>query len=261
MKKLKAPKDYFTGLYYSRMKGRRSVRGRGKRRVGRRGGGLRRKMAKQEWASCKVNHNLGYLTNAVPYKYSEFSLQGYERAARVASCYQFYRISRVDVKFIPTADTYIAGTTAGEIPNLYYMIDKSDALPPNFNVESLLQMGAKPIRFDDKTINVSFKPAVTWKALDENGSQANFGMTRVSPWLSTNNNNTSDTTNWIASSVDHHGIAFYVSGGVAGQNYVVEITAHFQFKKPLYELPEGIPVAVQLGNLTEPLPKTVLVAT
>lgn len=246
------------------MKGRRSVRkGRGKRRVGRRGGGLRRKMnriTKGEFASCKVTHNLGYCTNTIPYKYSEFSLMGYPRAAAIAESYQFYRMTLVEVKFIPTADTYIAGTTAGEIPHLYYQIDKADTLPYNFSVNSLLQMGSKPIRFDDKVITTRFKPSVCWKALDENGAGSNFAMTRTSPWLSTNDANTSDFSPWAPSSVDHHGIAWSVEGGVAGQNYIVEITVHFQFKKPLYEQApaEGQPVAVNLGKLEQPLPKTVV---
>lgn len=240
------------------MRGKAVRRGRGRRGVGRRGAKPRRRMMRRssEWASCVVTHNLGYLSNAVPYKYSEFSLVAYQRAVDIAQSYQYYRISRVDVKFIPTADTYIAGTTAGEIPNLYYAIDKTDALPFNFTVDSLLNMGAKPIRFDDKTINVSFKPAVVWTAFDENGANSNYGMSKVSPWLSTNDANTSDASPWAPSSVDHHGIAFYVSGGVAGQNYLVEVKAHFQFKKPLYEVaPSDAPAAIILGKLKAPLPK------
>lgn len=224
---------------------KRVSKGRGKR-VAKRVARARRARAARmnsEHAACKVTHDLGYDSMGVVYKFSEFSLVGWLRAAEIAQFYQFYRINRIDMKFIPVADTYIAGNP-GELPNLYYIIDKSDAFPYNGDITTLQNMGAKPIRFDDKTITKSFKPAVTWKALDENGTATNFGMTKVSPWLSTNNNNTSDTQPWSPSSVDHHGIVYSVQGGVAGANYRVEVTAHFEFKKPLYPLPAPGAVSV-----------------
>lgn len=185
-----------------------------------------------EYATCKATRDLGYDSNGTVYKFSEFSIGGWVRPANLAQNYQFYRISLVEMKFIPVADTYIAGNP-GELPNLYYIIDKADTSPQAIGVADLQNMGAKPIRFDDKTITVKFKPAVVWKALDENGTGNNFGMIKVSPWLSTNDNNTSDTANFVLSSVDHHGIVYTVQGGVAGANYRVECTATFEFKKPL----------------------------
>lgn len=195
---------------------------------------MRKKREVSEWAECKVTRDLGYDSNGTIYKYSEFSIAGYPRASAISAHYQFYRIAKVVMKFIPTADTYQAGVTAGEVPTLYYVIDKSDSIPfIGTTVANLQDCGAKPIRFDDKQITVEFKPAVTWKVLDENGASTNFGMTKVSPWLATNDNNTSDTATWSPSSVDHHGIIYTVTGGVSGQNYRVEATLHFQFKKPL----------------------------
>lgn len=214
---------------------------RGGKRVAKRGYRRRRGYARskmnpnRDYARVTCTHDLGYDSNGVVYKFSEFSLNGWTRAVAVAPSYQFFRITRIDMKFIPTADTYQAGATAGEIPNLIYMIDKADNLPPTTDVPTLLNMGAKPIRFDDKSITVSFKPAITYKATDEGVNPNNFGLTRVSPWLATNNNNTSDTLTWTPSSVDHHGIAYCVTGGVSGQNYKVMVTAHFEFKKPLWE--------------------------
>lgn len=200
----------------------------------------RRRYAKRsskvgDYATCRVTRDLGYDSNNTVYKLTEWALAGFPRAVNVAQSYQYYRIRLVEMKFIPTADTYIAGTTPGEIPNLYYVVDKTDSIPSvGVDINALVNAGAKPIRFDDKTITVRFKPAVTWKALDENGAGSNFGLTKVSPWLATNDANTSDASPWAPSSVDHHGLVYLVTGGIAGQNYRTEMTVHFDFKKPLY---------------------------
>lgn len=193
----------------------------------------RRKRSDGNYAECTVTRDLGYDSMGPIYKFSEFSIAGFPRASAISQQYQFYRMTKVTMRFIPVNDTYIAGNP-GEVPHLYYVIDKSDSIPfLGCSVQNLEECGAKPIRLDDKTITVSFKPAVTWKALDENGAATNFGMTRTSPWLATNDNNTSDTATWSPSSVDHHGIIYTVTGGTAGSNYHVETTVHFQFKKPL----------------------------
>lgn len=237
-----------------RRKARRAPRRR--RAVGRRPRRMfRRKAAGNtpEYASCKVVRDLGYDSNGVVYKLSEFGLTGFPRAINVAQSYQYFRMKLVELKFIPTSDTYISGNP-GEIPNLYYMIDKTDSIPTTgTTLTTLQQAGAKPIRFDDKTITVRFKPAVVWKSLDENGSNINFGLSRVSPWLATNDNNTNDTASWTPSSVDHHGIVYTVTGGVGGQNYHVEMVTHFEFKKPLYySAPTGneAPVLEKILNAT-----------
>lgn len=187
------------------------------------------------WASCVDVRDLGYDTNGSIVKVSQFSLSSFSRAINIASSYQYYRIKLIEMKFIPTADTYIAGTTPGEVPNLYYVIDKTDAIPQvGATVNTLQQAGARPIRFDDKTITVRFKPAVLYNGYDEVGGNSNFALSRVSPWLSTNDSNTSNTASWVANSSDHHGIMYTVTGGTAGQNYRVEMVAHFEFKKPLF---------------------------
>ena len=211
-------KEFFHRAKYSRMKGRRFVRGkpRTKRTVKRgryaRRGAKRVMDSSNDIARVVATHDLDYDSNGVVYKFSEFSLAGWLRAVAVAQNYQYYRIRMIEMKFIPTADTFQAGATAGEIPNLYYVIDKSDACPANSDLTTLQAMGAKPIRFDDKTITVRFKPAVTWKGSDEGPSPNNFGLVKTSPWLSTNNNNTSDAAvPWSPSQVDHHGIIFTVS--------------------------------------------------
>lgn len=216
------------GRRYPRRQAKRAPR----RKQVRRRKALARRSAVPEYASCKATRDLGYDSMGNIYKFSEFSIGGWLRPANIAENYQFYRIALIEMKFIPVNDTYIAGNP-GEVPNLYYIVDKADTTPQAISNADLMNMGAKPLRFDDKTISVKFKPAVVWKALDENGTGNNFGMIKVSPWLSTNDNNTSDTAAFQLSSVDHHGIVYSVQGGTAGANYRVECTAHFEFKKPL----------------------------
>lgn len=190
------------------------------------------------WASCVDTRDLGYDSNGDIVKVSQFSLASFSRALNIGASYQYYRIKLVEMKFIPTADTYIAGTTPGEIPNLYYVVDKTDSIPAvGASVNTLQQAGARPVRFDDKTITVRFKPSVVYNGYDEVGGNTNYGLSRTSPWLATNDNNTSNTNSWTPSSVDHHGIIYTVTGGVAGQNYRVEMVTHFEFKKPLFYVP------------------------
>lgn len=208
-------------------------------------------------ASCVVTKDLGYDSMGVIYKLQEWSLAGYDRAVSIAQNYQYYRITKAIFRFIPVADTYIAGNP-GELPNLYYVIDKTDSIPgAGTTVDTLLSAGARPIRFDDKTITVSFKPSVVWKALDENGTQTNFGMSKTSPWLATNDSNTSDVATWTPSSVDHHGLVYTVQGGVSGANYRVESTLHIEFKKPLYyttPAPGVAAVSKVIGSALLPTP-------
>lgn len=217
--------------------GRKVSKAAGKRKAGkfaaRRRKMIRRNNPTSDYAKCVVSKDLGYDANGQIIKYTEWSLAGFTRAVNVAQSYQFYRISQIEMKFTPTSDTYISGNP-GEVPHFYYVIDKSDSIPNvGTTLDTLMNAGAKPIRFDDKTITVRWKPAVTWKALDENGTSGNFALTRVSPWLATNDNNTSDTAPWQPSSVDHHGIVYTATGGVAGQNYGVKVSLTFEFKKPL----------------------------
>lgn len=224
------------------------------RRAPRRKNPRRRQAMKHDIASCTVTKDLGYDSMGVVYKLSEWSMAGYDRAVSVAQNYQFYRITKATFRFIPVSDTYIAGNP-GELPNLYYVIDKTDSIPnTGTTVATLQSAGAKPIRFDDKTITISFKPAVVWKALDENGAASNFGMSKVSPWLATNDANTSDLTSWVPSSVDHHGLVYCVTGGVAGANYRVEMTLNFEFKKPLYYTAPAPGVGAVSKRITDIVP-------
>ena len=242
-------KEFFHRAKYSRMKGRRFVRGkpRTKRTVKRgryaRRGAKRVMDSSNDIARVVATHDLDYDSNGVVYKFSEFSLAGWLRAVAVAQNYQYYRIRMIEMKFIPTADTFQAGATAGEIPNLYYVIDKSDACPANSDLTTLQAMGAKPIRFDDKTITVKYKPAVLLDSWDAQSLQAVPRQYRVSPWLTTNDFNTVGA-GFNPSSVDHNGLRWVITGD-ATFTYQCERVVHIKFRKPMWiESPQAEQITV-----------------
>lgn len=222
----------------------------GKRRGGKRG---MRKMRRRgfkparnvpELASCSVNQWINQVTNAnIVYNMRNISLQQFARAASIAQNYQHYRIKKVTLEFLPSQDTFapIAGAGTVQVPYLTYLIDKSGSVPTAVDGPTLRQMGAKPVRFDDKKITVSWRPSV----LTETFGQANAASQyRISPWLSTNLNALQPGV-FVPSDIDHLGIFWKVDrngvlpAGVAEYSYEVRITAEFQFKKPLAQVPVG----------------------
>lgn len=156
----------------------------------------------------------------------------YDRAQTVAQAYQEFRIKYVKLTFRPSSDTFqpIVGNS---IPQLYYMIDRSNAIPTTADANTLLSLGCKPHRFDDKNIVVAWKPATILGAYTAPGvNQAN--QISVCPWLSTNANAFNPGIAWAPSAVDHLGLVFYVSKiNVADDiQYYVDMEVVFQFRKP-----------------------------
>ena len=198
-----------------------------------------------EYASCSVNQWINVVTNAnVTYNLRNIALGQFPRAASIAQNYQHYRIKKVTLEFLPSLDTFapIAGAaTPIQVPYLTYLIDKSGSVPANADGPQLRQMGAKPVRFDDKKITVSWRPSV----LTETFGQANAASQyRISPWLSTNANALNPGV-FAPSDIDHLGIFWKVDrngilpAGFPEYSYEVRITAEFQFKKPLTVIPDG----------------------
>lgn len=162
------------------------------------------------------------------------ALSQHKRASTVASAYQEYRIKMVEYRFKPLSDTYIPGQ--GDIPYLYYLVDKLRSNNNLYTIDGFRNAGAKPIRFDDKTITVKFKPAVL---LDNWDAQSlTLGVPRgkaVSPWLSTNDDNTTAGL-FVPSSIDHLGIKWVVDGTSSDFQYAIERTIHVEFRKPMWNV-------------------------
>jgi len=211
-----------------------------------------------EWASATESRSLTTITGAnyqanQMYEYNGLELAQFNaRITQIAQAYQHYRIRKVTLEFKPQQDTFVplagAPGTGINVPALYYMINKSGSIPPNPTAENLKQMGAKPIRFDDKVIKVSWRPSV----LNDANSGLNLGVGtqyKVSPWLSTSANPLAPGV-WIPSQVNHLGIYFQVDrtgllpAGYAELQYDVQVTIDVQFKKPLVKVNSQAPPAI-----------------
>lgn len=164
-----------------------------------------------------------------------FQLADFPRASAIASNYASFKIAKISMKFKPLADTFIATGVGGGVPYHYHQLDKSGAMPLNTTLENLKQMGAKPKRFDDKTITVSWKPAVLTADLTLAGVGSVAGSQyKLSPTLSTNANAGNPTVPWAPSVVDHLGIFWYVDqANGTGNQYEVEVEVQFYFMRPL----------------------------
>lgn len=192
-------------------------------------------------ASC--SDTLGFISVKpnTPYVLQNIALTNSARAKTIAQGYQFYRISKVEIKWKPYVDTFTAANTLSA-PNLYYMIDKANTFPSNSTVDTLKQAGAKPHRLDENIVSTRFAPAVHLGSDDAGSGPAPIsttaGMMKVSPWITTNANAGNSGSLWSPNSVDHRGLIFLVEQqSTAGADVgvcSVEVVLHFQFKKPLW---------------------------
>jgi len=227
---------------------RRMRRRRGAKRPARRAGRGRstRPVGKRvvEFASAKQVLNLMDDSVNTLYTVDDVNLSQFDRLSAIARCYQYYRITKIEMKFKPYWDTYVStggpGST-GTVPYFHYLVDTGEVLipvagPPGFN--EIRDAGAKPIRFDEKTINVVWRPRVP-QIVAGNSSPtpglAYQAMTKFSPWLTTNNAANEDPVGWAPSTVPHKGLYYGVEQAIPNPNiqYGVEITVFAQFKKPL----------------------------
>lgn len=172
----------------------------------------------------------------VMYSLMNTSLDQFTRAPLVAQAYQHYRIKNIALRFKPSSDTYISGTTVGTSkPYLYYMLDKAGALPTNITLEGLKQMGAKPRAFDEKQLTISWAPSVLQDVLTVGGAApvSQGSAYKISPWLNTAN--VTVGAPWNASTVDHLGVYWMIEAPVNGTAtaYEIDCEVQFEFKKPL----------------------------
>lgn len=198
--------------------------------------------------------NPGFATNTL-YSLMNTQLVDYQRAVQVAAAYQHYRIKKISVTFKPTFDTFTAAAGAVSKPNLYWMIDKSGAIPTNATVEALKQMGAKPKQLDEKNITISWRPSVLESVMYAGGGAGAVASSKylISPWLTTTANNVSPGV-FIPSGIDHLGLYWYIDqlANPVGMQYTVEVEVQFQFKKPLINLVNGVSaIPAQVATLND----------
>lgn len=202
-----------------------------------------------EWASAKETIKLAADDMGTIYTLYDTNLSSFDRLKSIARGYQFYRFTKIELRFVPHADTFTqaAGTT---VPTLYTLLDRNE----NFLIsasgfDQMRELGVKPVRFDDKIVTRSWKPNVLLTMPQDNTNPpttVGFPSTRVSPWLPTNYYAAQEAAvyQWSPSTVPHRGMvygAYQIAPGPAAYQYHVEITVHAQFKKPniVYTVPVG----------------------
>lgn len=180
------------------------------------------------------------------YGFYNFALTNSTRATQIAQAYQEYRISKVEVTVKAAADTFVGldvGTGASpSIPYLYYMIDKTGTFESNGTTSQTLKTaGAKPIRLDDRTIKIQWKPAVEIGSSDAAGGPAPVSELaaayKVSPWLTTNANAATSSLPWAPNSVDHMGLVLAAEqprGPFPTTVASVSVRITYEFRKPLW---------------------------
>lgn len=242
---------------------RKAVR-RPRRRLRRRG---MRKM-KSETASLRETFEFAQLTTGAAYYDYTNSLARYARASLVAQGYREFRITKVEYRFKPAADTFPTGGTS--IPYLYAMVDKTGSMRDFNTTEEIVSAGAKARRLDDKTIVFSYKPATLQYNRDENApgnNQALWAKPIVSPWLSCDRLNDDPSppagAGFAPSSIDHLGLVWIVATSTGSPiGYTLEVVSHFEFRKPSWTIAVKdplIPLAQQALGKKEvgaPTPET-----
>jgi len=206
-----------------------------------------------EWASCTEVVRGSVLTTNLIYGPNELNLSMFKRASQVAANFQQYRISGVKLRFTPRFDTFPANAdaaTAYSIPYFYYMIDRIGAIRNSVSLDQLRSMGAKPHRFDDKTITVNYKPGVLTAVSTLNTTGISPTRYTISPWLNTMLSLPDDPA--APSEVDHLGIWWCLDTksiqGDGAYEYDVDVEVNFQFRKALIVTPEAVGPSAKYGG-------------
>lgn len=215
-------------------------------KTARRGRKTARKVAKRmsnsEIANCKQTISSKPMTFSANNIYGlyNFSLSASDRAVQIAKAYQYYRITKIELIVKANQDTF--GTNALSVPYLYYQIDKAGSfVNANLDFNSLRDAGSKPLRIDDKSKRIVFKPTVLINTLDQ-GAATKFPMVRTSPWLCTNANNLVAGAAFAPDSTDHYGCALGLEQdnvAIGASFYDVDMVIHYQFKKPRFQSVSG----------------------
>lgn len=163
------------------------------------------------------------------------------RAGMIAPAYGLYRIAQVEYKITPRFDTYIPGANPGgdnpvEVPKLYWKINRYGDAPVGFNEQDMLSLGSKPVRLDDKTITIKYKPNVLMANVGAAAVAAagGSGQVKITPWLSTDQR--VDDGQFVPSDTTHYGHLMYVECAAAGDATPVicevQVRIVYEFKNP-----------------------------
>lgn len=167
------------------------------------------------------------------------------RASIVAPAYGLYRVAQIEYKITPRYDTYNAnlgqagvpiGDQAVEVPKLYWKMNRYGDSPVGFTSLDMLSLGSKPMRLDDKTLTIKYKPNILLAnagaaAVAQDGGS---GQVKITPWLSTDSE--ANDNAFALSTTQHYGHIMYIEAAAAGDGVspICEIQARvvYEFKNP-----------------------------
>lgn len=191
--------------------------------------------------TCTIQQTLPsvpLLANA-PYRISVGGLTGL-RALAVAEQFGLYRIAKVVYKYKPQADTFtsnggaLGGSGAVTVPYLYWKMNRFADNPAAWALEDIQAMGAKPFRFDDKTISVAYRPNIL-TGIASGGD--NSGSVKLTPWLNTDSS--PETPGFAPSDTEHYGHFFMIAAATSGDGSTpvgtLDVTIYYEFKNPRVE--------------------------
>lgn len=215
------------------------------KRAKRAGRGMRRgrnsvkKVMNSEFASAKQTILLENDSVNILYTLYDVNLNQFDRLSQIAQAYQYFRFTKIEFKVKPFADTF-TNSGVNSVPYALWLIDRNESFDFASNgFQAIRDAGAKPIRFDDRTVNIRYKPTVLQTLPSDNFNPpvgTTFMNSRISPWLPTNRyaGQELSVNQWAPSTVPHRGLVYGVQQDLAntGWQYGVEITVHCQFKKP-----------------------------
>lgn len=160
-----------------------------------------------------------------------------DRALAHAPEYALYRIAKVVFRFKPNADTFVSnagfigGNGAVTVSYLYWKMNRFADAPAAFTADQLRTLGAKPIRFDDKTYTLSYRPNILM-AQATPGSVS--GSVKMTPWLNTDT--APNTPNFAPSTTEHYGHLFIIDCATNGNGLAsvgsFDATIYYEFKNP-----------------------------
>lgn len=236
---------------------RRAAKGKGKKRVAgrrRRGG---KSTAPMNTACIRENYTTTINDGTMNFfRNIQLADLVYDRAQAVANAFQEFCIKSVKLRFQPAADTFTPAS-GNTIPQIYFMVDKSNAVPTNVTLNNLLDMGVKPVRFDNYNITRSWKPTVLTADMT-NPAAVVASQPRTSPWLSTNANSGNPGAAWLPSAVDHQGALAFITRlnpATPVTPIHVDVEVVFAFRKPLWtnRVGEPVPAAIIRDGAAQPL--------
>jgi len=163
------------------------------------------------------------------------------RSSIVAPAYGLYRVAQIEYKIKPRFDTYLSGANPGgdnpvEVPALYWKMNRYGDSPVGFNYQELQSLGSKPVRLDDKTITIKYKPNILLAnaGATANAQEGGSGQVKMTPWLSTDAE--ADDNAFALSTTNHYGHMMFIECAAAGDGtpIICEISARviYEFKNP-----------------------------